>query len=663
VLEALKRRTWKETDHETEWDIFWTEKEWIIDAMDHAHLAPNQRVNHFRNYYELCRKDNLIKNLKRYKRNLEKEGKLDDAAAYNFFPTTYNLPGEYSIFCEEFKRNSNTVWIMKPVGKAQGKGIFLFNKLSQVSQWKSDTRWKADAPQVENYIVQRYINNPLLIGGKKFDMRIYCLVTSYSPLVAYLYRDGFARFTHHRYDNDDITNTYVHLTNVAIQKTSENYDEKLGGKWDLRTLKLYLMSHYGQEAVSECFANIQQVLIRSLQSVQKIMINDKHCFELYGFDILLDANLKPWLIEVNGSPSMTANTPHDFELKCNLLDDVFTIIDMERILTGQEEQIGGFDLICKGAPVKNESSLFSSMLSCHNNRGQQLKKLAKIISSKLAHAYIQQEKEEAKKISSAKDKDPSSISTTDTSVGSAKAKGKATPKISPNISIGQPKIVKGPIVKQNTISQSTAPKDIKEVREAGTVAKVLNNKPRESGRGKTPVGLPPVNSTTSNSQAINSTNNTGTPSCNGLNTNAQKGTNFSSLVNSMASSSVSTANQGLGKRSNQPSQGQLMTNPAKGPSTLQLAGGASLKPDSAQSYDNNSRAKGKNATNMQDFLDQKQNIYSYNINNDRPSSKVEDKSERYGFVKGSEDMVSKGKDNYTEESNENYEVSDREEYE
>jgi len=57
----------------------------------------------------------LIKNLKRYKKGLEKEGKLDEAANFNFYPTTYNLPGEYSIFCEEFKRNSNNVWIMKPV--------------------------------------------------------------------------------------------------------------------------------------------------------------------------------------------------------------------------------------------------------------------------------------------------------------------------------------------------------------------------------------------------------------------------------------------------------------------------------------------------------------------------------------------------------------------
>jgi tubulin polyglutamylase TTLL9 len=56
----------------------------------------------------------MIKNFKRYKKQLEKEGKLDEAAAYNFFPTTYNLPSEYSLFCEEFKKN-NCVWIMKPV--------------------------------------------------------------------------------------------------------------------------------------------------------------------------------------------------------------------------------------------------------------------------------------------------------------------------------------------------------------------------------------------------------------------------------------------------------------------------------------------------------------------------------------------------------------------
>lgn len=54
--------------------------------------------------------------------------------------------------------------------------------------------------------MQRYIDNPLTIGGKKFDLRIYVMVVSYNPLTVYLYRDGFARFTSNRYTKEDLSN-------------------------------------------------------------------------------------------------------------------------------------------------------------------------------------------------------------------------------------------------------------------------------------------------------------------------------------------------------------------------------------------------------------------------------------------------------------------------
>lgn len=56
------------------------------------------------------------------------------------------------------------------------------------------------------------------------------------------------------------------------------------------------------------------------------MTNDKHCFELYGYDVLLDTNLKPWLIEVNASPSVNPTTEPDRVIKTNLLQDVFKIV-------------------------------------------------------------------------------------------------------------------------------------------------------------------------------------------------------------------------------------------------------------------------------------------------------------------------------------------------
>ena len=184
---------------------------------------------------------------------------------------------------------------------------------------------------METYVVQRYIANPYLVGGKKFDLRLYALVTSFSSLQVYVYRNGFARFSNYRYSNNpaDIANSFIHLTNVAIQKTAENYDATNGGKWDLGSLKLYLISKHGTAAVDQLFYNILMIILRSLLSVQKIIISDKHCFELYGYDVMIDDQLKPWLIEVNASPSLSANTAQDYQLECGMLDDMLEVIDCE----------------------------------------------------------------------------------------------------------------------------------------------------------------------------------------------------------------------------------------------------------------------------------------------------------------------------------------------
>merc|ERR1719291_210196 len=99
----------------------------------------------------------------------------------------------------------------------------------------------------------------MLIGGKKFDLRIYALVTSFLPLTVYLYRSGFARFSSFRYSTDhkDIGDNYVHLTNAAVQKTAPGYDAGAGCKWALRQLKLYLIGKYGIQATDKLFYEIQ----------------------------------------------------------------------------------------------------------------------------------------------------------------------------------------------------------------------------------------------------------------------------------------------------------------------------------------------------------------------------------------------------------------------
>eukprot|EP01052_Picozoa_sp_SAG31_P043893 SAG31_NODE_7466_length_1682_cov_1.352495_1_plen_90_part_00 len=66
--------------------------------------------------------------------------------------------------------------------------------------------------------------------------------------------------------------------------------------------------------------------------MEKTIINDKHCFELYGYDIMLDNNLKAWLIEVNSSPSLTASSESDFQMKFAMLDDTLNCVDLDHKL-------------------------------------------------------------------------------------------------------------------------------------------------------------------------------------------------------------------------------------------------------------------------------------------------------------------------------------------
>ena len=118
----------------------------------------------------------------------------------------------------------------------------------------------------------------------------------------------------------------IHLTNVAVQKGSDDYNDKVGGKWSTENLRFYLEMTYGKTLTDKCFDDIFNIIRVSLKAVQGVIINDKHCFEMYGYDILIDSKLKAWLIETNASPSLTMTTEWDRILKMGLLNDTFNVV-------------------------------------------------------------------------------------------------------------------------------------------------------------------------------------------------------------------------------------------------------------------------------------------------------------------------------------------------
>ena len=119
-----------------------------------------------------------------------KFGKRD----FEIIPETYVLPKEFGDFFNSFKKesnldnqDSNNIWIVKANALSRGRGIYLVNDPSQVS---------LESP----CIVSKYISNPLLIKGHKFDLRLYVVVTSFDPLRIYLYKEGLARFCSEKYN-------------------------------------------------------------------------------------------------------------------------------------------------------------------------------------------------------------------------------------------------------------------------------------------------------------------------------------------------------------------------------------------------------------------------------------------------------------------------------
>ncbi|CAG9803751.1 unnamed protein product [Chironomus riparius] len=388
LLNNFDKRGWMQVTADDDWNFYWAGTQTCrnIFSVDSGYrMHDNQIINHFPNHYELSRKDLLVKNIKRYRKDLERDGsalaeKVNDGGIngpkylyLDFIPVTFVLPADYNMFVEEYRKNTQSTWIMKPTGKSQGAGIFLINKLSKLKRWSREAKTSFHpAIGKESYVISRYIDNPLLIGGKKFDLRLYVLVTSFRPLKAYLFKLGFCRFCTVKYDTSvtELDNMYVHLTNVSVQKHGGEYNNLHGGKWSVQNLKLYLEGTRGKKVTEKLFGGINWLIVHSLKAVQPVMASDRHCFECYGYDIIIDNNLKAWLVEVNASPSLTSTTVNDRILKYKLIDNILNIVlppdgipDVRWNKIPSAENLGNFELLIDEelASQTQEDNILGSM--------------------------------------------------------------------------------------------------------------------------------------------------------------------------------------------------------------------------------------------------------------------------------------------------------------
>lgn len=134
----------------------------------------------------------------------------------------------------QFDINGNhNIWIVKPAGMSRGRGIRIFNNLAEIIDYAQCRE--------QQYVAQKYIENPMIILNRKFDIRQWVLVKCWNPLTVWFYEECYIRFGAVEYNIQEITNRYMHLTNNSVTKHCEGADNEIeGNMWEQSDLEEFI---------------------------------------------------------------------------------------------------------------------------------------------------------------------------------------------------------------------------------------------------------------------------------------------------------------------------------------------------------------------------------------------------------------------------------------
>jgi hypothetical protein len=182
----------------------------------------------------------------------------------------------------------------------------------------------------EPCVLQEYIQS-YLYRGVKFDFRIYCLVIWESGPLVYVYRDGIARLcsapSTEQSRFGQLTNTAVNITNpnVTAESITRSVAEVLGDLGQKPEIINRIWNQIDDAVVFTILSGFtrMQADLRAYPALKFDLY--PRCFQLLGFDVLLDEDLKPWVLEVNYRPSLDWGTQQEHDLKVKLIEDVLNL--------------------------------------------------------------------------------------------------------------------------------------------------------------------------------------------------------------------------------------------------------------------------------------------------------------------------------------------------
>ena len=275
-----------------------------------------------------------------------------------------DLLPEISQVLEKLKKNfpqyvlggDRNIWIVKPSGLSRGRGISCIDQLNDIL-----TNIKIH----NETVIQKYIENPLVIKGRKFDMRQWVLVTRFNPLTAYLFDTPYIRFGAEEFHLDDFKNIFSQLTGNSIAKHSEKFEnsEIEGDMWEIEQFREYLQQREGKDVWPEIQNKIKKVVIYALECAKHKIMKRKNTFEILGFDIMIDELLNVYLIEINLSPDWSYSTKVTEKLIKIASEDIIRIVVDGKDIK-EKTDVGRFKLIYNSAKFPKFDTPFVNQNYC-----------------------------------------------------------------------------------------------------------------------------------------------------------------------------------------------------------------------------------------------------------------------------------------------------------
>jgi hypothetical protein len=206
-----------------------------------------------------------------------------------------------------FSDTSKETWIVKPSVTNQAQGIRLVQSHDQLVQVIHD----ADlVQQAGDFVLQEYIP-PLLLDGRKFHLRVFVVLQG--NLTAYVLPEFLAIFSLEPYDANNIANTRAHLTNIAHQEVLSLDDQHKcmrrfsETKQDMVDSGVAATLEEAGERITQVQTRVYEIVAETIEAVSSELTftSKTNCFEIFGFDFMIDPSWNTWLLEANAEPDLS----------------------------------------------------------------------------------------------------------------------------------------------------------------------------------------------------------------------------------------------------------------------------------------------------------------------------------------------------------------------